>query len=143
MRNKGFTLIEIIITISILTIVLAITVPKVSMDFGYLDRMADEFAMDIRYIQMENMKKPGAGYKISINKDESCYYIYKNAVIEKRVTFKDGYTIDYSNMNLDNIGFDNEGAPINSGTFSIRDSRTNEIKEVSIVPTTGRTMIKE
>jgi hypothetical protein len=44
---------------------------------------------------------------------------------------------------MDSIGFNNDGTPINPGTFSITDTRTGEIREVSIVPTTGRTLIKE
>jgi prepilin-type N-terminal cleavage/methylation domain-containing protein len=143
MRNKGFTLIEMVLTISILSLVLSLAFLKISPDFGYMERMADEFAMDVRYIQMENMKKPEAIYKISINKNAGCYYIYKSVSVEKVVSFKNRYEIDYSNQNMDYICFDNEGAPINAGTFSIRDKLTNETEEVSIVPTTGRTIIKE
>jgi prepilin-type N-terminal cleavage/methylation domain-containing protein len=143
MCTKGFTLIEVIITVSIMTIVSAIVVPLISMDFAYMDRMVDEFAMDIRYVQMENMKKPRAGYKLSIDKYEGCYYILKKDVIEKTVEFKERYSISYTNANMDSIGFNNDGTPINPGTFSITDTRTGEIREVSIVPTTGRTLIKE
>lgn len=143
MKKNGFSLIEIVVTVSILSILFALVVPMVDADFAYLDKMANEFAMDIRYVQMESMKRPGSGYKISIDKSAGCYYVYKNTVIEKTVTFKERYKIDYSNLNMDSIGFTFEGMPVNAGTFSILDTKTNEIKEVSIVPTTGRTILKE
>ena len=52
MLNKGFTLIELVVTISILCIVLALAVLIIDIDMFYLEKMADEFAMDIRYVQM-------------------------------------------------------------------------------------------
>ncbi|MFA9423511.1 MAG: Tfp pilus assembly protein FimT/FimU [Sedimentibacter sp.] len=143
MNNKGFSLIELIVTISILSIVFALVVPKLDSGFAYLDKMANEFTMDVRYVQMESMKKPASGYKISIDKSKGCYYVYKNTVVEKTVEFEQRYNIDYTNANMDTIGFTYEGMPVNAGTFSILDTKTNEIKEVSIVPTTGRTIIKE
>ncbi|MDW5299133.1 MAG: hypothetical protein SA378_03195, partial [Sedimentibacter sp.] len=105
--------------------------------------MANEFAADIRYVQMESMKRPSSGYRISIDKSVGCYYVFKNAFIEKTVLFKERYKIDYTNPNMDSVGFTYEGIPVNAGTFSILDTKTNKIKEVSIVPTTGRTIIKE
>lgn len=143
MNNKGFSLIEMVVTISILSIVLALAIPRLDTDFAYMEKMANEFAMDVRYVQMESMKRPGSGYKISIDKSAGCYYVYKNTVMEKTVTFKERYKIDYTNLNMDSIGFTFEGMPVNAGTFSILDTKTNEIKEVSIVPTTGRTILKE
>jgi len=143
MNNKGFSLIEMVVAISILSIVFAIAIPRLDADFAYMDKMANEFAMDLRYVQMESMKRPSSGYRISINKSTGCYYVYKNTVIEKAVTFKERFKIDYTNLDMDSIGFTYEGMPVNAGTFSILDTRTNEKKEVSIVPTTGRTIIKE
>ncbi len=63
--------------------------------------------------------------------------------IVKTVIFKDRYQIDYSNKNMASIGFDIEGIPVNAGTFKIMDMKTNKMIEISIVPTTGRTVIKE
>ncbi|HHZ02823.1 MAG TPA: prepilin-type N-terminal cleavage/methylation domain-containing protein [Tissierellia bacterium] len=143
MSNKGFTLIELILTISILLIVLTIVVPVLNRDMFYMEKMANEFITDVRYVQMECMKNPYATYRISINKDEGCYHVLNNTVKEKTVEFKSRYKIDYTNINMQSIGFTYEGIPLNAGTFRIIDTRTNEIIEVSIVPTTGRTVIKE
>ena len=141
MKNNGFTIIELIVTIAILSIVLAISLPKISIDFGNMDKMANEFIYDVRYIQMENMKNPGQNYKILIYADSRKYIIINNDRKEKTVTFKDRYIISYSNIG--SIGFNSEGTPVNAGTFTITDNKTKRIKSISIVPTSGRTIIKE
>jgi prepilin-type N-terminal cleavage/methylation domain-containing protein len=141
MKNGGFTLIELVVTIAILSIVLSITIPKISIDFGYMDKMANEFVMDVRYIQIENMKNPSQNYKIRIYEDIGKYTVNNSDVVEKVVTFKEKYIIRYSNIG--SIGFNGEGTPVNAGTFTIINTITNETKNVSIVPTTGRTIIKE
>ena len=53
------------------------------------------------------------------------------------------YKIDYSNQNMESVGFTHDGTPVNPGTFTILDTKTNETVKISIVPTTGRTVIKE
>ena len=143
MSKKGFTLIEVLVTISILSIVFTLAIPKIDLDFAYMDKMANEFAMDIRCVQMECMKRPNSNSSICINVSEGCYHIYIKTSIVKTVTFKKRYKINYTNVNMDAIRFTYEGMPINAGTFSILDTKTNEIKKVSIVPTTGRTVIME
>ena len=143
MLNKGFTLIELVVTISILCIVLALAVLIIDIDMFYLEKMADEFAMDVRYVQMECMKGETNNHRISIDITNGCYYIYDIYAIKKTVAFKNRYKIDYSNQNMGSIGFTHDGTPINSGIFTILDTRTNETKQISIVPATGRTVIKE
>ena len=143
MLNKGFTLIELVVTISILCIVLALAVLIIDIDMFYLEKMADEFAMDVRYVQMECMKGETNNHRISIDIANGCYHVFNIAVIIKTVVFKNRYKIDYSNQNMESIGFTHDGTPVNPGTFIILDTRTNETKQISIVPTTGRTVIKE
>lgn len=142
MCNKGFTLIELVATISILCIVLALAALIIDTDIFYMEKMADEFIMDVRNVQMECIKTLG-NHKISIDIDNRCYHVFDSSVIIKTVIFKNRYQIDYSNKNMDSVGFNIEGIPINAGTFTIKDTKTNKIIEISIVPTTGRTVIKE
>ncbi|MDD4780089.1 MAG: prepilin-type N-terminal cleavage/methylation domain-containing protein [Tissierellia bacterium] len=138
-NNDGLTLIELIVTLTIMSLLLAIAVPRVDLNFGYMEKMINEFAMDVRNVQMENMKIPSAGYEIKIYSNK--YYVRKNMNIEKTVNFKDGYTIYYNNG--DSISFTYDGEPKKAGTFTITDTRTSKIKQVSIVPVTGRTIILE
>ena len=143
MHNKGFTLIELAVTISILCISLALAVVIIDMDIFYLEKMADEFAMDVRYVQMECMKSETDSYKISIDIVQRCYHISNIYAIKKTVVFNSRYQIDYSNQDGSSVSFTHEGTPVNAGTFTIRDKKTNKAVQVSIVPGTGRTVIKE
>lgn len=143
MGNKGFTLIETIVVIFVLSIIVSMQFIIIDSSYGYQDKMAKEFVNDVRHVQMESMKKPNSNYLISIDIYKGVYYVYNNTIIEKTVTFKKRFAIDYSNVNMKNISFTYEGTPLNAGTFSIKDTKTNKIKEVSIVPTTGRTIVKE
>jgi prepilin-type N-terminal cleavage/methylation domain-containing protein len=143
MHDKGFTLIESLVTISILCIVLASALLIIDLDMFYLDKMADEFAMDVRYVQMECMKGAIYTHKIYIDIPNRSYHIFKDVAIRKTVVFKSRYQIEYSNQNMESVGFTQEGTPINPGTFTILDTRTNKTKKISIVPSTGRTVIKE
>ena len=140
-NNNGFTLIEILVTITVLSIVLAVAVPKLDLNMGYLDKTSSEFVMDVRYVQIENMKKPGSNYEIKIYRDSRKYYVRNGMNIEKTVIFKDRYNINYNNGDV--ISFTCDGAPRKAGTFTITDTKTNEIKQITIVPATGRTIILE
>lgn len=141
MKNDGFTLIEIITVFSLIGILLAISVPKIKADFGYMDRMAEEFLADVRFIQMEAMKYPTPKYQLIVNSNERKYYLKDDYNIVKTVSFKDGYAINYTGTGA--LYFNIEGTPVHPGTFTIVALNTNETKSVTIVPSTGRTIILE
>ncbi|MGD9567342.1 MAG: prepilin-type N-terminal cleavage/methylation domain-containing protein [Sedimentibacter sp.] len=140
-KNDGFTLIEIITVFSLIVIILAVGVPNITTDFGYMDKMVEGFLADVRYIQMEAMKYPTPRYQISVNSVERKYYLKDENKIVKTVSFKDRYTIDYTGTG--ELYFSIEGTPVHPGTFTIVDTETNEKKSVTIVPATGRTIILE
>ena len=115
MLNKGFTLIELVVAISILCIVSMLAVAIIDIDMFYLEKMADEFAMDVRYVQMECMKGETDNHRICIDITNGCYHIYNIAVI-KTVVFKNRYKIDYSNqICLSDLRM---MVPVNPGTFT-------------------------
>ena len=74
MYKKGFTLIELVVTISILCMVLGLAVLAIDADMFYMEKMADEFVMDVRYVQTECMKSASGKHKISIDFNNGCYY---------------------------------------------------------------------
>lgn len=142
MKNSdGFTLVEMVVTIAVISIVLAVAIPRFDLDMGYMDKMASEFAMDVRYVQSEHMKTTGSNYEIKIYKSTNTYDVRQNLNVEKAVQFKERFSIMYSNG--DTISFTNDGTPVNAGTLTITDTKTTETKKVSIVPGTGRTIILE
>lgn len=141
MKNDGFTLFEIITVLFLIGILLAFSIPKITTDFGYMDKMAEEFLADVRYIQMEAMKYSTPLYQITVDSIEGKYYLRDEFSNIKTVSFKDRYEIDYTGMGA--LYFTIEGTPVHPGTFTIFDKKTNKNKSVTIVPTTGRTIILE
>lgn len=140
-NNNGFTLIEVVIVMAIFSIIIALSVPRIDLDFGYLNKMASEFAMDVRYIQTDHMKMADSRYEIKIYMNSNTYDVRTNLDVKKIVRYKKRYSIMYNNG--DTISFTKEGTPINAGTFTITDKKTMKTKKVSIVPGTGRTIILE
>jgi len=94
MHNKGFTLIELLVTISILSVVMALAVITIDRNMFYLEKAADEFAADVRYVQMECMKSETAGHSISIDTANGCYYVHDIHAVKKTVVFNGRYRID-------------------------------------------------
>ena len=141
MKNDGFTLFEIITVLSLMGILSAICVPKINTDFGYMDKAAEELLADVRFIQMEAMKNPAKTYQITVNPLERKYYLRDEIKVIKTVALKERYSIDYTGNG--SLYFKSEGTPVHAGTFTILDGKTKKSKRVTVVPTTGRTVIVE
>lgn len=143
MNKKGYTLIEIITVVSLIGILVGLSIPKISTDFGYLDNSAAELLKDVRYIQTEVMKNPSNSCKISVDSKEHSYYIIgpQNNKMLKSVKLKNRYTISYTGNG--NLYFNSSGVPINPGTFRITDTKTSKFKEITVVVATGRSIILE
>lgn len=141
MKNEGFTLFEVITVLSLIGIILAVSFPKINMDFGYMDKMADEFLSDVRFIQTEAMKHPSPKYQITVNSEERKYYLRNEQEVIKTVLYKERYTINYTGTGP--LYFKINGTPIHPGTFTVTDTKTGKSKSVTIVPATGRTIIAE
>lgn len=143
MNKKGYTLIEIITVLSLIAILIGLSVPKITNDFGYLDNSSEELLRDVRYIQTEVMKNPSNSYRINVNSIEHSYYIVnsRNNEVLKSVKLKDRYAISYTGTG--DLYFNSNGTPIHPGTYRITDTRLNKSKEITVVVATGRTIIKE
>ena len=143
MNKKGYTLIEIITVFSLIGILITLSVPKITYDFGYLDNISEELLRDIRYIQTEVMKNPLHSYKLTVNPSAHSYYILnsQNNDVLKTVKLKDRYIINYTGTG--DLYFNSEGVPMHPGTFKITDNRLKKFKEITVVVATGRTIIRE
>lgn len=142
MNKNGYTLIEIITVFSLIGILIALSVPKITYDFGYLDNVSEGLLRDIRYIQTEAMKNPLNSYKLTVNPAVHSYYIVaQNNDVLKTVKLKDRYTINYTGIG--DLYFNCDGTPIYPGTYKITDTRLNIFKEITVVVATGRTIILE
>lgn len=143
MNKKGYTLIEIITVFSLIGILITLSVPKITYDFGYLDNVTEELLRDVRYIQTEVMKNPLNSYKLTVNSTIKSYYIVnsQNNDVLKTVKLKNRYKINYTGTG--DLYFNSDGVPTHPGTYKITDTKLNKFKEITVVVATGRTIILE
>ncbi len=142
MDKKGFTLIEVIVTIGLLIILLSLVFPKINMDRYYLDKVSKELLYDLKDIKVKMMTTDGPTYSMTISDNHYMLKIGKNKRIYqyKKFELKEGYKFIYSHQD---VAFNFNGAPHQSQTIKIINTETDEKKEISIVLGTGRILLLE
>jgi len=142
LNKKGFTLIELIVTIGLLIILLSIVFPKINLDRYYMDKVAKELLYDLKDIKVKMMTTDGPAYSMTISEDHYMLKIGKDKRIYqyKKFELKEGYKFIYS---YQDVAFNFNGAPHQSQTIRILNTETNEIREISIVLGTGRILLLE
>jgi len=140
--KKGFTLIEVIVTIGLLIILLSLVFPKINMDRYYLDKVSKELLYDLKDIKVKMMTTDGPTYSMTISDNHYMLKIGKNKRIYqyKKFELKEGYKFIYSHQD---VAFNFNGAPHQSQTIKIINTETDEKKEISIVLGTGRILLLE
>jgi len=144
LNKKGFTLIELIVTIALLAILFSIVVPRINTDRYYMEKIAKELLYDLKDIKVKNMTSENKTYTITFFTD---FYILKegtNAGIKqyKKVELKEDYEFYYSNGNQ-NLTFNYRGSPSQAQTITFKNLKTEVIKQITIVPVTGRILLIE
>jgi len=148
LNRKGFSLIEIIIVISILAVILAIGMPyffkskantqlrntarelKITLEMTRSEAKADGANVGIEFVGTDNQI---SGHKV---KDETGRVI-------KSVTFPDGVTGDITGLTSTPLEFKSNGSITTDGTIVIRSSKSNKYFTLTLVKTTGLVTIDE
>ncbi len=138
-NEKGFTLVELIIVLSIITIISFITLPKVNIVERYkLKSTAYAVAEDLKYTQ-----------KLAINENithhfkttNDLYFIRKDGVSigsTKKVYIPND--IKFENTSKD-ISYTSKGTPVLGGAITLS-SRNYKI-QITVIPATGRITVYE
>lgn len=137
--KKGMTLIELLLVISILAISLAIVIPKIERRDYYLMTSSRVLRDDIRNVRFIRITE-GKNYYVSL--ESSQYTIKEGVKVIKRVKLEQDFKITH-NFTRGDISFTYNGAPTyGGGTISIFDNKKNKYCEITIVPATGRILLK-
>lgn len=143
-RLKGYTLLELIITMAIIFVIISIALPKLKLSTYNLKPCGIKLVQEIRNIRHGSMTESSL-YSIILNKDS--YYIKNGTkiirieVLEKNLQLSDNFndkTSEYST-----IKFNHNGSPKYAGTIKIKDLESNKYMEITIVPVTGRVLLKD
>src|SRR5699024_647160 len=138
MRQRGYTLIETLLVIALISIVLGITLPKTNyfMDIKEL-RELENFKRDLMFTRNRAIME-SKNYTVQFNVSQNSYSVRPENNIHKRITtkFASGIRIDDLN-NVTSFTFMYNGTTKDSGTLYLR-NRKNKKYKVSVSPVTGR-----
>ncbi len=134
------TLLELIMTLSIMVMVVYVVFPKDNIQKYELDSFARQFASDIRYVRSININGNENFYLENIKStDESRYVIKDNSKIIKTVYLpRNSYLVSTYPI----IKFKSDGTLNSRGETIILKSEYREI-EITIIPFSGRVLLKE
>ena len=136
-RSPGFTLVELIVVMAIVTICLAIAIPDIAtLSSGYrLKEAAREVATDLQLTRLLAVKE-NKTFQVVFGSNSYQVIRLSDGIVAKSRSFGS----DYPNLNLTNVSvtFNSRGIS-NGSTVTIANSRGT--KNVSVAPT-GRVMIE-
>lgn len=140
MKNrKGLTLIELICVIGLLSIIMLIVIPKLYTNNIILMTYSKQLCNDIRNVRFTKMVE-GKQYQIRFN--DSCYYVLEGTTVIKKVSLNNNIKIKH-NFIGNYIRFSHTGAPNRGGTVKIINNNNNDYMEITVVPASGRVLLKD
>lgn len=138
MQNRGMTLIELILVIAILGIITSICLPKNNIRDYKLHSQAKLLTNEIRVIRHKVMTE-GGFHGIILQEN---YYMITNGITHSKIV-ELGEDI-YLGDNLGKqVKFNPDGSPRNAGSIIIQDKKTMKYYDITIVPYTGRILLKK
>ncbi|MEJ8553641.1 hypothetical protein [Tepidibacter sp. Z1-5] len=136
-------MIELLITISLIIIISSIAIYKISIRDYKIDSFARQLCSDIRYTRMKNMNYDES-VKICYEESEEgtiAYLLKESEKIKKKVELPQNTEMI---RGVEVINFGLRGVLRRKGeTIKIKDKINNKIKIITIVPFSGRVLIKE
>ncbi len=142
-REKGITLIELIICLAILSILFYIIIPEINISTFNLKTTSRNLCQEIRNIRSINMTEDSL-YCIIIKEDR---YLIKRSSSILRTEYlppniKISDNIVDGSSEFSKIKFNCNGAPTYPGTIKIKDIDSRKYMEITIVPASGRILLK-
>ena len=145
--QRGFTLIEIVLVIFITSLLATVVMPsamgvqRMIYDIE-LEGAADMLAGDLRLLQQLSLNAGFSHYyalAFNVYQKPQMYYITDRINIAKKALLKDVFVVYAPERD---IVFSSNGAPNQGYTIILQHIKTGRTKEVTVLPATGRVMVK-
>ncbi|WP_296645071.1 hypothetical protein [Romboutsia sp. 13368] len=134
------TLVELVITISIILLITTLCFPKDNIEKYQVNSFIKQLCSDIRYVRNINMMGNTNAYVyLEKSDDGSSFKLNENRKDIKQVYLPKDCKIQFTRPI---IKFKADGTPLPSGT-TIKIIHKNKEIEITIVPISGRVLIKE
>jgi len=143
-RKSGFTLVELLVVLLIMSVIFAMTVPALINSYSKykLNTAALKLQQEIRDTSQLSLHKESRFYNIK-------FYPYSNMYIingpggSRAMGLPAGIEMVATNFSSDTIYFSTRGAPTQGGHISLRSTETLDLKFIIVAPVTGRTRISD
>lgn len=141
--SRGITLIELIVVISLLSLLLSIPIIKGNNILNYKERKElREFKNDINYARNRAVVESKL-YSVDIRPNSNTYLIFKYSNFPetiKKKEFTSGIKLKSTNIKNNELVFNYSGAPKDSGTIYL-ENRKGERISITVTPATGKVNI--
>lgn len=147
-QEKGFTLVEVLISIVILGVVIGVTTPSLARSLAKrkLSTAATQLKADIRYTRQiaitERRARAIKFYVYERSSEPNVYEIFRNADPLKKVHLPENIKLIYCNFAADRLTFTNQGNPQQGGTITLENQYCDKLYVITL-PITGRVRIDD
>jgi len=139
-RNRGFTIIELIVIVAIVVVLTTLSVNGLSnlLQWNKLNATATQLRADLRLAQA-NAFYEGIYYKLDFYTALDRYKIYKQSELYKDIQLED-IKLHNTNFKDDKLYFYPTGVPSQGGTVTLKNNR-GKVLYVIMTPVTARIRI--
>lgn len=143
-NKQGYTLVEVLVVLALITIVLSVSIPRFSLVFNTAEKKElMEFRRDLIFARNKSVME-NVIYTVKLNNINNSYQIIRND--KKLSIIKDkelSHGIVLKKNNFGNaIDFYPTGAPKVGGSIELRNRKGQRI-EITITPATGKVNLKD